>query len=281
VQFFAGFDQDERARFDWRLQTSAEPPQNSFQGEHDMSCNGPDTYRTVSQIPLTWGQLHSNVDASNSQMVWFCAPGGDVAKGHMMTAVNTESVATLSFTPKQTFNNVTKVCWDQNMNNLGEGKWINVFVVPAGAYSGDPAYSAASGEENTPGAIPQHPPAGTVDFTWLRGTVRSDTWNGGTNYTKGLLGSGTGDAGWLSNDDGMDPSPAPRFTICLDSAHDQVTIERPGHIRGAGYTQTLPLNATFPTGPVRVIWQDASYNPVKHAGNAEHLTWHWDNITIS
>ena len=48
-----------------------------------------------------------------------------------MTALDTGSIATLSFSPKQTFNNVTRVCWDQNMNNLGEGKWINVFVVPA------------------------------------------------------------------------------------------------------------------------------------------------------
>ena len=36
----------------------------------------------------------------------------------------------------------------------------------------------------------------------------------------------------------------------------------------------------YPTGPVKVIFQDGSYNPVKHGGSADRLTWHWDNIAI-
>jgi hypothetical protein len=274
TQFSETFTSDQRARFDWRLQTTVEPPQGDFIGEHDLVCNGPDTHRTVHQIPLQWGTAYTNVDVTNSEMVWWCAPGNDPATGHMMTALDTGSIATVSFTPKATFNNVTKVCWNQNMNNLGEGKWINVFVIPAAAYSGDPAYGASSADENTPGAIPQRPPSGSVDFTWLRGTIFANKWNSTGHQRTQYV--------WMSNDDGMDPSPAPRFKICLNSGMNQITVQRPGHLFGpAGRTDVYPLGTTFPTGQVKVIFQDASYNPTKHNGFTDHLTWHWDDISIS
>jgi hypothetical protein len=268
VQFFEDFSTNQSGRFDWRLQTTVEPPQGSFLGEHDPACHGPTTFRTVVQPSLQWGTSYTNVDVSNSQLIWWCAPSGDPASGHMMTGLDTGSIATLSFIPKQTFTNVTKVCWDQNMNNLGEGKWINVFVIPAAQYSGDPAYGAASADKNTPGAIPQNPPAGTVDFTWLRGSIQANKWN-----TGGYVG--TMDV-WMSNERGMATESASRFTICLDSGANRVTIERP-----IGVTDTYALGTQFPTGAARVIFQDASYNPTKHGGGEQSLTWHWDNITIS
>ena len=74
---------------------------------------------------------------------------------------------------------------------------------------------------------------------------------------------------------GMTTDPAPRFTICLDDAANQIVVERPD-----GATDTYGYDVQIPQGEVRVIFQDASYNPTKHAGSDHALTWHWDNITI-
>ena len=41
------------------------------------------------------------------------------------------------------------------------------------------------------------------------------------------------------------------------------------------------VGTMFPTGAVKVIFQDASYNPTKHNGTVDRLSWHWDNISVS
>jgi hypothetical protein len=273
VQFSEDFTTDQRARFDWRLQTTTEPPTGDFLGEHDMSmpCGSPTTYRTVRQPVLEWGNTHTNVDVTDSDLIWWCAPGNDTAKGHMMTALDTGSIATLSFSPKQTFNNVTRVCWDQNMSNLGEGKWVNVFVVPAAdvaAHGGDLAYVDGVGIPF--GGIPMRLPPGAFDFDWIRGSINGHTIGADGSYNKVL-------EQWKSySPGGIATESASRYTICLNSGAGVVTLERPD-----GTFDTYPLGASFPTGEVRVIWQDASYNPTKHNGADTALTWHWDNFQIS
>jgi hypothetical protein len=42
---------------------------------------------------------------------------------------------------------------------------------------------------------------------------------------------------------------------------------------------TVTANGSFPTGPVRVIFQDDTYDADKHDGTGRY-TWHWDNISI-
>ena len=250
-----------KSRFDYQLHTSMNGGPTSitstFMGEHDHNCNGPTTYR-----PITGGQAAPTfIDVSNSELIWHCAPGNDPAKGHLMTALDTTDIATLSFSPKQTFNNVTRVCWDQNMNNLGEGKWVNIFIVPANditRYSGNLNYAAATGLAF--GGITQLLPPNAYDFTWLRGT----TFVNGTEMM------------WASNDHGIAPTSPPRFQICLQNSGQQLVIRRPD-----GTTDTINTGRSFPTGPAKVIFQDASYNPTKHNGSESALTWHWDNITVN
>jgi len=249
-------------RFDFQLHTSmnggaATSIASSFMGEHDHDCHGPDTYRTV-----TGGQSAPDfMDVSNTDLIWYCAPGSDPAKGHMMTALDTADIATLSFSPKQTFNNVSKVCWDQNMNDLGEAKWVNVFVVPASDVANNGGNLNYAATKSLPfGGISQMLPAGAYDFTWLRGT----TFVNGNEMM------------WASNSHGIAATSPPRFQICLQNNGQQLVVHRPD-----GTTDTLNTGQSFPTGTVKVIMQDASYNPVKHNGMADHLTWHWDNITIA
>jgi hypothetical protein len=251
-----------QGRFDYQLHTSMMGPQAtkisaSFVGEHDRDCHGPDTSRTIAggQSAATF------IDVSNSDLIWYCAPGNDTAKGHMMTALDTADIATLSFSPKQTFTNVGKVCWDQNMNDLGEGKWVNIFVVPASdvsSYGGNLNYAAATGLAF--GGITQMLPATAYDFTWLRGT----TFVNGAEMM------------WASNSHGIAATSPPRFQICLQNSGRTLVVHRPD-----GSTDTINTGKTFPTGEVKVIFQDASYNPVKHNGSESHLTWHWDNFIIA
>ena len=51
--------------------------------------------------------------------------------------------------------------------------------------------------------------------------------------------------------------------------------------RPDGTTDTRAIGTTFPTGAVKVIFQDASYNPTKHNGYSDRLSWHWDNISVT
>jgi hypothetical protein len=273
--FSEAFATDQRGRFDFQLHTSSNgdvPTKiaDQFVGEHNMACQGPDTHRDVHG-----GMAAKTIlDASASELSWWCAPTGDPAKGHFMTALDTDAIATLSFAPKQTFTNVTQVCWDQNMNNLGEGKWVNVFVVPAddiAAHGGNFSYAAASGVPF--GGIDRTLPAGSFDFTWQRGSTFASKWGPNASHTETMnfwastIGHGMVPEGPLDS--------APRFRICLTSGGNMV-INRPD-----GTTDTRAIGTTFPTGAVKVIFQDASYNPTKHNGNSDRVTWHWDNISVS
>lgn len=279
--FSESFDtSDALNRFDFQIHTTNEPLSESFLGEHDTFtdgthvCHGPTTYRTITpRVRIAENFL---TVLPEDGYAWWCNPNGDIANGHMMTALDTGSIATLSFSPKQTFSNVHKVCYDQNMNNLGEGKWLNLFVVQASdvlSHGGNMNYAARSALPF--GGVTQMLPPGAVDFTWLRGSTEFSRIDSNGNYiqTMDFWSSQDPPAGGPSTH-GMDYSPASRYTICLNSGGDMV-IERPD-----GTTDTRAIGATFPAGDVKVIFQDASYNPTKHNGSENHVTWHWDNIIV-
>ena len=42
---------------------------------------------------------------------------------------------------------------------------------------------------------------------------------------------------------------------------------------------TVTANGSFPTGAVRVVFQDDTYDADKHGGTGRY-TVHWDNVTI-
>ena len=98
-----------------------------------MACSGPAERRNVhlhpGMGPITPTQVASQT--GKSQMFWWCAPGDDATKGHMMTATNGPGYQIAYFSPKQTFTNVSRVCWDQNATTM-DSKWTNVVIVPVG-----------------------------------------------------------------------------------------------------------------------------------------------------
>lgn len=287
AQFFEDFMTDQRSRFDWQLQTTAEPPQTSFMGEHNANtpCGTASTYRTVHPVALQSGVAHTKVDITNSELIWWCAENNDPAKGHIMTGLDSGSIAAISFSPKQAYSNVKKVCWDQSMINVGDGRWLNVFIVPNSdvvSKNNDLAYIA--GASMTFHSGNQMLPPGAVDFSWKRGTVDSNKIYPDGSYHEDFNvwmsidpqddnGNGEIDPGDTPTK-GMATDPEKLFTICVDDVSNKVTIERPN-----GDFDTYDYNIAFPTGSVRVIFQDALKTPSKYI-SAKHMTWHWDNISI-
>lgn len=108
----------------------------NWQGDHNAMCGTPDTKRPVALSGTDEhrppGAQHSGMDFT--QTVWWCAPGDDPAKGHLMTGVNTFGYNHVWFSPNDYLTNVKSVCWDQNITGMSSRKWTEVqFVGPEDA----------------------------------------------------------------------------------------------------------------------------------------------------
>jgi hypothetical protein len=92
-----------------------------------------------------------------------------------MTTVNTEGFVTVWFSPKQTFRNVSKVCWDQNITDLGGGKWTIVNFLTAAEYAGkaDLGYTSPDFPKSGGASSPQGAAANGVKV--FRGFMNSYT----------------------------------------------------------------------------------------------------------
>jgi len=94
---------------------------NDWPADHDAACGDPNTTRRV---------IHLSSQAQANDAAFFtCLPGGDPAKGHVMTTVNTEAYVIAWFSPRPVFSNTHQVCWDQNIQFLGGGKWTQVLFL--------------------------------------------------------------------------------------------------------------------------------------------------------
>ena len=220
-------------------------------------------------------------------MLWQCSPGGDPAKGHLMSAMNTTGYGILSFSPNQTFNNVGQVCWDINATDLGGGKWTNVILVPAAEYTRHPnkvAKHPAEGpyrmDYTTFGFNADNGPA--VTSTSRPATCSAATSRSGLKNFRETLTLFHGDHALWSNAGRLPVTAdkAARFKHCMidTPAGVQITRDRVG---GGTDTYTVP-GVHMPDGDVRVIFQDDNYDPPKRDGySPANNTWHWDNIQIS
>jgi hypothetical protein len=243
---------------------------NDWRGDHDASCGNPhETQRTV--------HLTAN---SQDQAFYACLPGDDPAKGHVMTSVNTEGYAIAWFSPKQVFNNVRRVCWDQNLTDLGGGKWTQVVLVAepqARAHGGDLGYTGP-GFQDPSGPTTQIHASNPADIGGAK------VFQGGFEIWRGGDVTGSQDYWSYSGGPGTQgfADKAARFQHCMvDNEDGSVTISQ---ARPDGRTYTQTVRGDLPDGPVRVVFQDDNYNPDKHDGTSTpsdaRYTWHWDNIQI-
>jgi hypothetical protein len=196
-------------------------------------------------------------------------PDGDPGKGHLMTSVNTEGYVTVWFSPKQTFENVSGVCWDQNITDLGGGKWTIVNFLTAPEYAGktDLAYTS-----------PDFPKSGGASSTQGSAANGVKFFRGGMNsYTDGKMHGGA--RGVTVSD------KAARYKHCVfDNGNGTLTTTT---AQPNGRTISRVVSGSIPHGDIRLEFADDSYNPDKHfdakgvpPNSSDLYTWHWDNIKI-
>jgi hypothetical protein len=286
-------------RFDYGYSGLVAPqnglPESSltFHGDHDMNCGPPTTSRTVTILGTP-----SALDFS--QLFWHCVPGGDPAKGHLMTAVDTLGYNIAWFSPKPLFTGVSKVCWDQNLTTMSSRKWQQVLFVSEADATRYPAGVTLANDTTTRGS-------GGFDLGYTSPDFRQDAPNTGIFPQGGTLAGlkmsweiydwfqdqdtwtakGVGWPGTLPQEgSGPIPDKAARYKHCIENRPDntiQVTADTPtGQL-----VRTLP--GQIPQHPVRVVFQDDNYDPPKDSPAAgvpngtydpSVLTWHWDNIYV-
>lgn len=247
----------------------------SWLGDHDESCGGPTTQRVVdidADVPDwdTFGRSYQDFDP----MFWHC-------RQHLMTGLVTVGYSIAWFSPKGYFENVQRVCWDTNLNEMSSRQWTQVlFVSPTDAE-----------------AYPSDRGSGGFDLGFTNPTFRDQPGSPSTGILPvddtlaGLKVEQGGYFGWFQNADewttDWNPSQpvhgfydkAPRFQHCieqLDADTVRFTQERPND-----GLQQIDVPGQIPQGPVRVVFQDDNYNgPKGDRYTPEANTWHWDNIII-
>ncbi len=259
-------------RFDWEVfhggidpfGRGADQPQQ-WHGDHNMACQAPTTLRDVNLV----GAGGPGGPEVAGDMIWFCAPGGDATKGHVMTSTALLGYGQIDFSPKQSFADVEKVCWDQNWTENGGRKWTQVTIIPEALFQSNGGrldYVSKDLQEDV--AVGGLRLTGTA---WMLTMLRASTGVqiGQTDVYANVSGFRTDDK-------------ARRFHQCaIDQGDGTVRLELE---RLDGTTEIRIAPGSFPDGPARVILQDVTYDSFKGdlgaAGSLETNTWHWDNIQV-
>lgn len=263
-QFFEDFAAESgfRDRFDISVSHGVDPldvPDAvlEWSGDHDMSCAGPTSQRIV----------HVAVHAES---FWWCAPKGPES-GHLMTSLNTLGYGIASFSPRQVFEDVSRVCWTQNLTDLGGRKWTQMLVLPEDTFQANGLrldyVSPGFGDAGSPGENQLIPPNEAFGLKVLVGTV--------------IAFMGREELGGSGPDLFTTEDKAKRYRHCVTDLGDG-TVEIEQERDDGTYTWTSP--GEFPDGPVRVIFEDDNYDGPKSPPEkpVEHpFTWHWDDIEVT
>ena len=222
----------------------------TWPGDHDMACGGADTSRTV----------HASSDAES---IYPC-------RDHVMTSMgDIDGYSVMAFSPQQTFTDLSRICWDQNVtwSTLNTRQWTEVVVRPA---SEIPAGRLAH----------VNPRFEDVDATAL---LHGPTTVGVLFQGPAGLGAAVGHAerwydDYYHNDPDGNVSKAIRRQHCLtENANGTITVsvDQGWRIWSRSFAGQFPTDA-------RVIFENHSYTPNKTEGGppTTSYTWHWDNILI-
>jgi hypothetical protein len=241
------------------IAAGGDSPRYTF-GDHDENCSGPMNLRTL-----------DNADPDLSKYFYWCAPGG-AGTGHIMTAFDTSGYTVNSFSPKQSFIDVTKVCWSINATNEGGGKWTNMIVVPEALYQQFAPRMDYTGPgfniDNEVGDFNIQ----DVDHPGVHVWGVKDFLGGQHPY----YGDNTFFDDFTMH---VTTDKMARYQHCVTKTgpnSSELTVARP---EGGVSTYTIP--SAIPSGQVRIIFQDDMYDPPKRADYSDqHVTWHWDTILI-
>lgn len=241
---------------------------HSFQGDHDENCGPPTTSRTVN-----WSET-----PHQPEFFWHCAPGGDPAKGHVMTALDTTGYDIAWFSPRQVFSGVSEVCWDINITSMSHRKWTQVLFVSEADAVRYPSDKGTGGYElgyTNPDFREDDPNTGVLpadgNLAGLKNTASIFDWFQDEDV---FTERGAGWPGLLEVTD-----KAARFQHCIANQPNgtvRVTQDTPDG------TRSFDLQGQIPQNPVRVVFQDDNYDPSKDERyDANAITWHWDNIRVT
>ncbi len=226
----------------------------TWPGDHDMNCSPPDQTRVV----------HADHE---DEYFYLC-------RDHMMTSLgDIDGYSIVSFSPKEVFATISRVCWDQNVtwSSLRGRQWTELVVRPADELPADGRLSHTNASFRS------------VDDTALA--------HGPT--TVGVMMQGPGGVGafyggvqaWYDDfyfqDEEAFSSKAIRRQHCLtDNKNGTLTLSID---QGAAGIYENSFDGSFPEN-ARVIFEDHKYTPNKidHDGDppTTSYTWHWDNIVV-
>lgn len=247
-------------RFDYAVHHAwiANDTKPGWHGDHDLNCGPPDQTRVIENPTRIDGKTYYPGMGPNAGVVYWC-------REHMMTAFNSNHYAQIDVSPKQVFEGVSRICWDQNRTDVGARMWTQVVIVPLDTFNANNGrfdYVARRLSKSGPGAFGIHP----TDETFMM-----EVTDGGTYAQTGQSVDTDSSGNWVTND------KATRYQVCLrDNNNGTVRVE----LENNSGVQVRTVRGAIPDGPSRVIFQHDLYNPDKDSGVANGYTWHWDNIII-
>ena len=273
-------------RFLWYLHTSHTGATHNatadHSADHNMACGDPDTTKR----PVLGGDRTATLDPHAVDEIFHC-------NAHVMTSIDIGEVGVIAFSPlgpdgnPRVFSGFQKVCFSVNRNNMGEGHWANVGIIPAAAHNAVPKeLSYWMGNQSTLDPEERDAPVGSFGLNFLRGTAnawRGDATDDQNTYLGDVWGAGDGNA-YVFNDAG------PRVPICISrvtasSFRVDVTWPmnntNPGDDTVRSRTFSLAPGVTIPNDFV-VIFQHGAYSPDKHSPPPEGVryTWHWSDVLV-
>jgi hypothetical protein len=286
VQFSEDFSlQSSVDRFTWQTSHGGVDPfprddqPRSWHADHDMACGAPPTLRTVNLAPAS---QPGPISVTGGGAFW-CAPNSEAAKGHVMTSTVLTAYGHIDFSPSRSFTNVNRICWDMNRSELGGRKWAQVSIIPEAAFQANGGvldYVRPNLEGDVAAAGPDLPP-GAFLLTTFRSEALMSVGDGvetGADPTEGFTQGGS--FGKPASD------RAARYPHCLERTATGTRFTSTDTSQDPDDPWPVHVGLDMPTGPVRVIFQDVTYDSIKgdweQGGAPDNTnTWHWDNITIS
>ena len=283
---------DSMSQFDFDIHHRDDPGFQggvSWEGDHAITgpgdaCSAPDAKRIVHS-----GQRSSGF---SDEWIYRCLPGGDPAKAHVMTSigdVNGYSIG--AFTPREVFQDVREVRWEVNQSDLGDRQWTEVKIIPAGEFD----FHGLPCQIGLPCHNPEinHADLGSVGTQWAGLRARLIlTPDEPSGYTQagGPLGYRCDECpyapslrfgtGYGVNDPALTSLAIRRQNYFRDNGNGTLTW---GFQLDNGTFNEFTVPGSFPSGPVRVVFADHNYTPLKSPSvlmPETHFTWHWDNISV-
>lgn len=231
-----------------------------------MGCGAPTTLRTVNLQPEA-GPGPVSVVGDN---VWWCAPNGPDT-GHVMTSTSVVAYAHIDFSPRQTFVDVTRVCWDMNRTEMGGRKWWQVSVIPEALFQSNGGRLDYV-QPNLQGDV-------AVNGEFLAGDAfMLSTFRSAVHFQRADRDDFVLDSGAQAT--GTDKATRLRHCLTRVAGGTRLTIHWPDGREMADHTSPIPM----PTGVVRVIFQDVAYDSIKGDLSFDEAqrrnSWHVDRIEV-